>query len=422
MKTKLMVISDWLCAGTGFSEELRHIVYRLAQSGKYEIYWIGINYVGYDMDIPDTLFPDLRHTGATVKSLSGVGPTPLYGLKGFQRNFNKYAPDLVMSMGDPGNFEPYVKEKKKPDGVFFPYMVYTTLDGLPVPSQFREIFRGINVQLAMTEWALLEFQEADVPMGGYIHHGVNWQWMTTNKVEKRKMRKMFGIPDDVTLFISWDTNQYRKRQDALLECWRDFHPESKKAKLFLYTDSDCRLGWNLEEQIKEKGIPRETVLLPEDVYGRRKFWEQAEHPSFHRMVALMGDIYVSTTSGEGFGKCLLEALSLRIPVIVTDYSACPEVCEKGSILVPLYEGPAGYYRIHDRLRRVDGGVVNQEKFTEAMLRLYDNPDEREELGIQGREWAKNFDYDTQVLPAWLNVLGRINPDVILAEDVLRFIK
>jgi len=419
MKTKIMAVSDWMGAGTGFSEELRNVLFRLAQTGEYEIYWVGIQYVGYDLDYPDTMFPDLPHKGATVKSLSGVGPVPLYGLKGFQRNFNKFAPDLVFCMGDPKNFEPFIKEKKK--GVVFPYIAYTTLDGIPIPPHFKEIFSsGINVSLCMTEWALLEFQKVNIPMSGYIHHGVNWQWMATNEITKRKIRQMFGIPEDITLYISWDTNQHRKRQDALLECWRDFHPETKKAKLFLYTDSACHLGWNLKTLMKEKGVPEGTVLLPEDVYGRRKHFEQAESLEFHRMVASMGDIYLSTSSGEGFGKCNLDSLSLGIPVIAPDYSAIPEVCEEGAILVPLYDGPAGYYRPHDNLRMVNAGIVNQERFVEAMLRLYDNPDERKELGIRGREWAKNFDYDTQILPAWLDILSRVNPDVILAEEVLRF--
>jgi len=71
---------------------------------------------------------------------------------------------------------------------------------------------------------------------------------------------------------------------------------------------------------------------------------------------------------------------------------------------------------------VDCGIVNQEKFVEAMTRLYDNPDEAKELGIQGRLWAKNFDYDTMIIPGWLNILGRINPDLILAEEVLKGMK
>jgi glycosyltransferase involved in cell wall biosynthesis len=420
MKTKLMFTGfDWAGAGTGFSEEMRHIGYRLAQTNKYEIYWVGVNYVGLDLNLPDTTFSDIPSKGSIIKTLSGVGPIQSYGFDAFARVYNKYAPDLTITLGDPRQFEPYVNERKRFDGIRFPYMAYSTLDGTPVYQPWKDIFNYTNVNMAMTSWATREFQKAGMNFSGYIHHGINWEFFSTNDVTKKAIRNNFGISDDTTLFISWDVNQHRKRIDALLDCWKAFKPEGKKAKLFLYMDSDCHIGWNLERLIHQKGIPRETILFPEDVYGRRKIWEQAEPIDFHRTIASMGDIYLSTTSGEGFGKCLLEAMSLGMPVIVTDYSACSEVCEKGSILIPPYPGHAGRFRWHDELRKVEGAIVDQEKFVEAMLRLYDNPAERKELGAIGRIWAKNFDYDTQVVPDWLDVLDRINPDTILAEEILR---
>jgi len=410
-----MVCSDVIYAGTGFSEELRNILFRLVQTGEYEVYWIGLQHVGFDVDVPDMMFPDLRQIGASIRMVSGMGPTELYGVSGFKRCFDRIAPDLFMMMGDPKHFVPYVKLKKK---MYFPLILYTTLDGLPIPFTWKKTFSGSNVNLAMTEWAMLEFMKAKIPMGGYIHHGVNWQWFTTNDVEKQRLRRHFGINEETTLFINWDVNQFRKRLDALLRCWRDFKPESKNAKLFLHTDSSCFLGFNLENLMEQYNIPRETVLLPEDVYGRRKYFGQGEPIDFHRKMCALGDVYVSTTGGEGFGKTGLEAMSLGMPVIITDYSACSEVCEKGSILVPTYEGRAGRYRLHDKVKQVEMGIVNEEKFVEAMLRLYDNPEERKELGMRAREWSKTFDYDSQIVPAWIDVLNNIDPNVIFASEVL----
>jgi glycosyltransferase involved in cell wall biosynthesis len=405
MKTKFMVTSDWTCAGTGFSEELRNIVYRLAQGGEYEIYWIGYNYLGYDIDLPDTVFPDLKHIGATVKCLSGTGPPQLYGLEGFKREYERYSPDFFMSLGDPNNFLPYIKYRHVTNDRF-PYIGYSTLDGLPIHPSWSEIFKGLNVSIAMTEWALR---------------------FANNKMEKRKIRRHFGISDDTVLFIDWNTNQHRKRDDALLRCWKEFHPERKNAKLFLYKDSDMSgtLGWHLPALIEQLDVPRETIIFPEDLptpLGRRKFWERAEAPDFHKKIVQMGDVLVSCTSGEGFGKVFLEGLSLGMPVIVTKTAAVQEVCEKGAILISPYDGQAGKFRWPDRHRTVYGDVVNEERFVEAMLRMYDNPSEREELGAQGREWAKEFDYDTQIIPGWEYILGRIDPYAIMTEEMLRGMK
>jgi glycosyltransferase involved in cell wall biosynthesis len=300
------------------------------------------------------------------------------------------------------------------------------LDGIPVHPTWKYVFEQVTLPFAMTEWALNEYMKAGINMAGYIHHGVNWNWFTRSKESYKKARRYFRdvIDEDTVVFMEPSTNQYRKRVDALLECWRDFRPETKKAKLFLNMDSDMtepikQLGWNLEFLMEQLDVPRETVILPEDLYKRRKYFEDAEDVEFHKFVFSIADIVVSCTSGEGFGKTLLEALSMGIPVIAPNYSAIPEVCEKGSILVPLYDGPAGYYRVQDAIRSVYGGIVNQEKFVDAMTYLYHNKEEREELGAVGREWAKHFDYDTQIIPSWMDVLTGVNPDVIYARELLR---
>ena len=192
------------------------------------------------------------------------------------------------------------------------------------------------------------------------------------------------------------------------------------AKLILYTpwNMENSLGWNTEYLIKQYKVPRETIISPMQLRGRPKLWMNPEPIEVLREIAILGDVYPSTTSGEGFGRCGLEALSLKIPVAITDYSACSEVHQKGSILVPCYEGRAGRFRWHDKVRACDGGVVNEEKFTEALLRLYDNPKERKELGIQAREWAREFDYATKIIPQWIDILNKINPDIILQNELL----
>ena len=118
-------------------------------------------------------------------------------------------------------------------------------------------------------------------------------------------------------------------------------------------------------------------------------------------------------------NCGLEAMSLRIPPIITDYAASSEVHQKGSILVPCYEGRQGRFRHQDRMRGVQAGIVNEEKFVEAMLYLYNNPEERMALGREGRRWAREFDYDTKIIPQWINLFNSISPeDVMLKEMVL----
>ena len=413
-KTRIMTVCDDICAGTGFSEEMRSILFRLAD--EYEIYWVSLQHTGFPEKAYDTdeKFPDLPGRGNSITQLGGMGLGANPGFASFQRWFHKYKPDIVWNIGDPNHFLDYVKFKKFEP---FTFIAYTTLDGLPLYPPWKELFDYIDVPVCMTEWANREFTQNKYKMAARIHHGVNWNWWATNEERKQKLKRHYNL-EDYVIFGNWESNQFRKRPNALLKCWKEAHPERKNMKLFLDTDTNARMGNNLHYLIEQYDVPRETVIFPEDLspIGEKKYFDQAMPLEEHKRMCELIDVYVSTTGGEGFGKGPLEAMSLNIPVIIGKHSACQEVCEKGSILVPVN----GYYRPRDQVKVVDMALVDEEKFTEAILYMYYHPDEREELGIEARNWAKEFDYDTKTIPSWRDLLSRVNPDVILANNLLRF--
>lgn len=415
MRIKLYVVTDGMWSGTGFGEEMKHIAYGLAQTGEFEIIWQSLQHLGYPVDIPDTAFSDIAHKGTTIKVIGTIGLPNEFGSYIFPKHYEKYVPDLVLFLGDPRNIRTWTKIRQR---LKFPLAMYVTLDGLPIPPHWESYLKPVNLLVAMTEWAQIEFMKAGYRTA-YIHHGINWNFWNSNDEERKMLKRKYGINPETDLFISRDVNQHRKRQDVLLKCWRDFNPESKKVKLLLWTDWNCRLGYNIEHRIKQFNVPRHTIISPEELTGFPKFWENANTIEEELEIAKLGDVYLSTTSGEGFGKCLLESIALKQPVIATKYSAVPEVVGKGGILVPTYEGGAGRYSIHDTARSVEGGAVNQEKFVEAMRELYDNPKERKELGFLGREHAKDFDYEGKIIPAWKKILTSFNPDEIMLKELLQ---
>jgi len=415
-KMRIMVISDGPKSGTGFGEEMRNIFYRLVQTGEFEVIWLGLTEQGFPIDLPDSVFSDLPHKGATIKVLSNRGDPYDFGAGVFPKHYLKYNPEVVFFMGDPKNIAGYVDEPFFwKDKFHFPLYMYCTLDGLPIHPSWMKYLNKVNALIAMTEWAQLEYMKVGLAPAA-IHHGVNWSWWVNNAQIKDELRKKYKIVKDTVVYINWEVPQHRKRIDALLRCWKNMKPETKKAKLILFGDwsMDKSLGWNIEDLIKQYGIPRNTILSPQELTGRPKWWEVPDSSEDLLEIARLADIYISTTSGEGFGKCSLEAMSLGIPVIITDYSACSEVCKKGSILVPI----TGTYRGHDRVRAVEAGLVDEEKFTEAMLYLYNNSEERKKLGEQAREWAREFDYDTKIIPQWVNLFNSISPETIMRKELL----
>ncbi len=78
------------------------------------------------------------------------------------------------------------------------------------------------------------------------------------------------------------------------------------------------------------------------------------------------DIFVLPTHREGIGASILEASAMEKPVIVSDTGGCPEAVEdkKTGILIP---------------------VKNVKKLTEAILYLFNNPEEAKKMGRNGRK-------------------------------------
>jgi len=195
----------------------------------------------------------------------------------------------------------------------------------------------------------------------------------------------------------------------------------RKAIMILYCDWKLgdSLGYDVEGLIQQYGVPKDTIIGPIEIQGAPKYWNCPEPPEQLKNVTMMGDVYPSTTSGEGFGKCGLEAMAMGIVPIITDYSACSEVHQNGSMLIPCYKGRPGRYRLDDRRRSVEAGVVDEKKFVEAMEYLYDNPDERKKLSREAKTWAKEFDYDKKIVPQWKALLESLDTDLIAAKELLQ---
>lgn len=421
MKRHIMAIGDGPFSGTGFSEELRHVLFRLAQhKDKFDIHWQSLQHYGFPITISDTMFSDIPNRGGKIKLYGGtLGDLYQYGADIFPKNYREINPELVWFMGDPRNIKHYIPYKKQ---LGYPWLFYCTLDGTPIHPNWKEYLQFVNALVMMTEWAQDELIKAGFHPG-FIWHGLNWKWWGVKEEEKLHIRRQYNIDDDVCVFINWDVPQHRKRTDALLRCWKDFIKRGKgkrKAILILYSDWHMAgsLGWNIDGLIEQYNIPKDNIIGPIQLQGSPKYWHMAETIDQLKKIVSMGDILTCTNSGEGFGKTKLEGLGMGIPVIVTDYAANSEVCQKGSILVPCYEGRAGRFRMDDRRRSVEAGVVNEEKFVDAMEYLYEDENERRRLGREARRWSKNFDYDTAIVPQWVDLLENLDTDLIAAKELL----
>jgi glycosyltransferase involved in cell wall biosynthesis len=98
------------------------------------------------------------------------------------------------------------------------------------------------------------------------------------------------------------------------------------------------------------------------------------------------DIYVSTSS-EGFGLTVAEAIACGVPAVGLDYSAVPEVIGPAGVKVPV----SGYV---DNEYDHYWGAIDEDALSQALIRLVRKPAERRALGAQGPAHVRaNFTWE-----------------------------
>ena len=115
-----------------------------------------------------------------------------------------------------------------------------------------------------------------------------------------------------------------------------------------------------------------------------------------QLVALFNaaDVYLTTTSGEGFGLTIAEALACEVPVVSTGWAAEVEVVGPGGILVPPLKDERGETVRYHSTYGMDWAIPDPEGFVEPLIRLLSKPSQRREMGRAGRRHVvASFNWD-----------------------------
>jgi hypothetical protein len=104
-----------------------------------------------------------------------------------------------------------------------------------------------------------------------------------------------------------------------------FMREHTDAWLYLHTDRIGLGGIELEPLALGTGLPMERVVWADAYSYAAGRIGQADLAALYSM----SDVLLASSMGEGFGIPVIEAQACGVPVIVSDFSAQPELCESG---------------------------------------------------------------------------------------------
>jgi glycosyltransferase involved in cell wall biosynthesis len=204
---------------------------------------------------------------------------------------------------------------------------WTPIDHEPCPPPISGYFHATAaVPIAMSRFGEEQLRNAGVePL--YCPHGVDTS--TYKPVPKAEAREATNIPKDAFVVGMVAANKGNPPRKCFMEAFqafkafRDRHPE---AILYLHTEMSGKFdGVNIPEAIDLAGVDRSSVVFC-DQY---RVVHYPFPPETMAKIYSSFDVLLMASGGEGFGVPTVEAQACGVPVIVSDFSAQPELVGAG---------------------------------------------------------------------------------------------
>jgi glycosyltransferase involved in cell wall biosynthesis len=256
-----------------------------------------------------------------IRVLPGMGGT--YGNESIpphaQRFFGDNRGGLLVTLIDVWVLEPAMCAQ-------FNTASWVPVDHDPAPPAVLRFFQQSGaVPLAMSRFGFERLAAFD-PL--YVPHAVDTEVFRPR--DRMAAREYLGLEADdflIGMVAANKGNPSRKSFVAALQAFARFRQKHENAKMYLHTDlaGIWSQGVPLGPIIDTLGIPDDAILNP-DPYAIHFHPFTAE--TMAEVYSAM-DVLVNPATGEGFGIPVLEAQACGTPVIVTDFSAMPEVAGSG---------------------------------------------------------------------------------------------
>ena len=370
-------------ADSGFGTVTRNVGLRMLEHG------IDIRFISQNVTADPIPHPLGERTWDIVKMANAI---PVIIGRGFH---DGWKPDCVFILGDFAAVRNTVLTYPQLTKAFasVPTFHYCPVEGVDLPPRWNDLWSIVR-PIAMSEFGADQIAKVTETRPPVIYHGVNTDdfypvamnrpgyWQGSPVRTKEQAKAQLNYPADRVMVLRTDRHMPRKRYNSMLRAMVKVFEAEDKVDLVIHCRPDDQ-GGNLRDSISK---------LPE------RFWERVKltdaHDTFSglsreslNVLYNAADIYAST-SAEGFGLTVAEAIAAGVPAVAMDYSSVTEVVGDAGILVP-------YRELVDNEYDHYWAAVDEDAWADAVLRLARKPAMRRELGSRGpRRVASMFSWDT----------------------------
>jgi glycosyltransferase involved in cell wall biosynthesis len=267
-----------------------------------------------------------------------------YARKGLLTILSLGAYDIVWLFNDIGIVSPMIphieniKQRKAKEGrTPFKSLFYTPIDGLPFVSQFENLDK-IDEIVTYTQYGKNAMDKAFKTIGKkpkskitIIPHGMDKDIFKPLE-NKQALREKYGLPKDAFLYGNINKNQPRKDIGTTLLAFsklKNNDPKNHKdSVLYLHCYHSDPTGVNLYrvcEQLNLK-VEKDVFFPTDEKYYNAEYTQQDMNEVYNCL-----DVFVNTTTSEGWGLGVSEAMSVGLPIVCPIHTSLNEITDYGEL-------------------------------------------------------------------------------------------
>ncbi len=303
------------------------------------------------------------------------------------------------------------------------YFYFPSDGGGALPLGCEAVLKKVHYPIAMSKFAQKQLKDIHGMDSTYIPHGVDTELFSPMSIEERTaLRQRWGLDGKFVVGVV-ARNQPRKSLDRTIKAFSIFAKKHPEAVLFMHLDpNDAAASFNISALIARYNLHnrvRFTGML---------FWKSWLYKDMRDVYNLM-DVFLLTTTGEGFGVPIIEAMSTEVPVIATDYTTTPELiihdgqCGEGVKLLGTEDISFSEMLKEKDMKEIDvaiangtmtgswtveRGLMDVNDCAKKLEKLYNDPELRAKYGKVGREKAiRDYSWD-KLIPMWEDFFKKNN--------------
>lgn len=294
--------------------------------------------------------------------------------------------------------------------------------GMPIGC--HQILQKVEHPVAMAKYGQKQVKDYYNINTVHIPHGTDKnRFFKLPDDQRQALRAKYNLQDKFVIGVV-ARNQPRKFLDRTIKIFqilKNVVDKIPNAVLFLHLDpNDPAQVFDMKRLIAKFNLENRVVFSGMDAM---KGFPRSEMNNLYNLF----DLFLLTTSGEGFGIPIIEAMSCEIPVLATNYTTTPELVienkaglginlvgtDKVKVLTPT--GPMDIdSKLYDDLVingtitgswEVERGICDVQDAANKLIYLYEHPEEMKVMGKNGRKAIEEkYSFDDHVGPAFEKIM------------------